>query len=218
MSLMSSEPTHEVGIAPIGVLALQGGFAAHARVLRSLGARVREVRVPADLEPLAGLVLPGGESTTMTLGIQREKLAQPLSDFVKSGKPVLATCAGAILLDSDHLGLVDFDCVRNAYGSQIRSFEAELEIDGVTGDSAGNASPAFPGVFIRAPRITRTGTSVERLAELDGDAVVVRQGSVIALTFHPELTIDDRIHRRFLESVPITNVTELNRQKRSKVA
>ena len=115
----------------VGVLALQGDFAAHARVLSDLGAQVREVRVPADLDGLDGLVIPGGESTTMTLGIEREGLAEPLRELVRAGTPVLGTCAGMIMLDRDHLGVMDISCARNAFGRQLRSFEADLEIEGV---------------------------------------------------------------------------------------
>ncbi|HEX3874653.1 MAG TPA: pyridoxal 5'-phosphate synthase glutaminase subunit PdxT, partial [Solirubrobacteraceae bacterium] len=114
----------------IGVLALQGGFAAHGRLLTGLGASVREVRVPADLDGLDGLVLPGGESTTMMLGIDREALAGPLGAFAASGRPILATCAGMIILDRDHLGVLDVRCERNAFGRQIRSFETDLTLRG----------------------------------------------------------------------------------------
>src|SRR3954454_12415334 len=116
----------------VGVLALQGDFAAHGRMLRGLGADVREVRVPADLGGLDGLVIPGGESTTMTLGVEREGLADPLREFAASGAPVFGTCAGMIMLDRDHLGVLDARCERNAFGRQIRSFETDLEVDGRT--------------------------------------------------------------------------------------
>jgi 5'-phosphate synthase pdxT subunit len=172
----------------IGVLALQGGFAAHARVLRELGAGVREVRVPADLEGLDGLVIPGGESTTMTLGIEREALVEPLRSF---GKPIFGTCAGLIMLDRDHLGLMDIEARRNAFGRQVRSFEADLEIAGIAG-------PPLRAVFIRAPWIAAHGDGVEILAEVDGHAVAARQGSLLAVAFHPELGGDTRLHERFL--------------------
>jgi 5'-phosphate synthase pdxT subunit len=172
----------------VGVLALQGGFAAHARVLRELGAAVREVRVPADLEALDGLVIPGGESTTMTLGIEREALAEPLRSF---GKPIFGTCAGLIMLDRDHLGLMDIEARRNAFGRQVRSFEADLEIAGIAG-------PPLRAVFIRAPWIAAHGDGVEILAEVDGHAVAARQGSLLAVAFHPELGGDTRLHERFL--------------------
>ena len=151
----------------IGVLALQGGFEAHERTLRRLGARTRQVRVPADLVDLDGLVMPGGESTTMTLGIEREGLAGPLRELAARGTPILGSCAGLIMLDADHLGLMDMRAERNAFGRQIRSFEADVEI----------------------------------LGELDGHAVAARQGRMLAVSFHTELSRDDRLHRMFLEWV-----------------
>jgi 5'-phosphate synthase pdxT subunit len=190
----------------IGILALQGGFEAHAKLLAGLGANVREVRTAQDLAGLSGLVLPGGESTTMMLGIERESLAEPLAEFVRSGRPVLATCAGTIILDDDHLKLLDVSCERNAYGGQVHSFEADLVVEDV-------GEGAFRGVFIRAPRLTRTGDGVETLATHDGAPVAVRAGNVLAMSFHPELTDDDRIHRMFIEMVPVSNVTDINRKK-----
>ena len=176
-------------VAPlVGVLALQGGFDAHARILRSLGAEVREVRVPRDLEGLDGLVMPGGESTTMTLGIEREGLGDPLRAFAR---PILGTCAGMIMLDRDHLGILDVRCERNAFGRQIRSFEADVELFG----------EPLHAVFIRAPWVAEAGEGVEVLAEVDGHPVAVRQGRVTAVAFHPELTDDTRLHERFLASL-----------------
>jgi 5'-phosphate synthase pdxT subunit len=175
----------------VGVLALQGGFAAHARVLRGLGADVREVRVADDLDGLDGLIIPGGESTTMTLGIEREGLAEPLREFVASGSPVLGTCAGLIMLDRDHLGLMDIAAERNAFGRQVRSFEADLDISGIDG-------PPLRAVFIRAPWIAEHGDDVEILAEVDGHAVAAREGSLTVVAFHPELGSDTRLHERFL--------------------
>ncbi|HEX8086601.1 MAG TPA: pyridoxal 5'-phosphate synthase glutaminase subunit PdxT [Solirubrobacteraceae bacterium] len=169
----------------VGVLALQGGFAAHASVLRRLGAEVVEVRVPAELEGLDGLVMPGGESTTMTLGVEREGLAAPLRAF---GKPILGTCAGMIMLDREHLGILDVRTERNAFGPQIRSFEADLEVFGGT----------MRAVFIRAPWVAEAGDEVEVLASVDGHPVAVRQGNVLAVAFHPELTDDTRVHEAFL--------------------
>ena len=151
----------------VGVLALQGDFEAHAKLLRELGAEPREVRVPGDLEGLDGLVMPGGESTTMTLGIKREGLADPLREFVRGGKPVLGTCAGMIMLDREHLGLADYTCRRNAFGRQIRSFEADLRIPGVEG-------PPVRAVFIRAPWVDEAGEAVEVLASVDGHPVAAR--------------------------------------------
>ena len=171
----------------VGVLALQGGFAAHARVLRGLGAQVREVRVPSDLEGLDALVLPGGESTTMTLGIEREGLQQPLRDAVGGGLPVLATCAGMILLDHDHLALLPIRCERNAFGRQVRSFEADVELDGVSGGPV-------RAVFIRAPWVAEHGDDVRVLGVVDGHIVAVRHGAVVAVAFHPELAGETRLH------------------------
>jgi pyridoxal 5'-phosphate synthase pdxT subunit len=183
------------GAAPlVGVLALQGDFEAHGRMLRGLGADVREVRVPADLEGLDGLVIPGGESTTMTLGIEREGLAEPLRALHAAGTPILGTCAGLIMVDRDHLGLMDIRARRNAFGRQIRSFEADLEIAGLDG------SP-LRAVFIRAPWIEDAGPGVEVLASVDGHPVAAREGSVLVCAFHPELADDARVHRLFLEDV-----------------
>jgi 5'-phosphate synthase pdxT subunit len=175
----------------VGVLALQGGFAAHARVLRSLGAEVREVRTPADLEALDGLVLPGGESTTMTLGIEREGLTEPLRAF---GKPIFGTCAGMIILDRAHLGLMDIVAERNAFGRQLHSFEEDLEFPDMDGGPV-------RAVFIRAPWISEHGPDVQVLAAVDGHHVAARQGSLLAISFHPELGDDDRLHRAFLARV-----------------
>ena len=172
----------------IGVLALQGGFAAHERMLRELGADVREVRVPADLAGLDGLVIPGGESTTMTLGIEREGLAEPLRAFAK---PIFGTCAGLIMLDREHLGMMDIEARRNAFGRQVRSFEADLEVAGLDG-------PPLRAVFIRAPWIAAHGDDVEIVAEVDGHAVAAQQGDILAVAFHPELGADVRLHERFL--------------------
>jgi pyridoxal 5'-phosphate synthase pdxT subunit len=178
----------------VGVLALQGDFAAHAHVLRELGAEVREVRVPADLEGLDGLVMPGGESTTMTLGIEREGLADPLRELVRSGTPVFGTCAGMIMLDREHLGLADYTCRRNAFGRQIRSFEADLRIPGIAG-------PPVRAVFIRAPWVTDAGAGVEVLASVDGHPVAARQDNMLVISFHPEIAGERRLHALFLAQV-----------------
>jgi len=178
----------------VGVLALQGDFEAHGAVLRGLGAEVREVRVPAGLAGLDGLVIPGGESTTMTLGIAREGLAEPLRELVRSGTPVLGTCAGMIMLDREHLGLADYTCRRNAFGRQIRSFEADLEIPGVDG-------PPVRAVFIRAPWIEDRGEAVEVLAEVEGHVVAARQDNMLVISFHPELAGEARLHELFLKGV-----------------
>jgi pyridoxal 5'-phosphate synthase pdxT subunit len=173
----------------VGVLAIQGDFEAHAGMLAEAGALPRVVRTPADLEGLDALVIPGGESTTMTLGIEREGLAEPLRDLVRSGTPVLGTCAGMIMLDRDHLGLLDVSTRRNAFGRQVASFETDLTIEG----------EPVRAVFIRAPWIERAGEDVEVLAEVDGHPVAVRQGNVLAVAFHPELTGDGRLHRWLVE-------------------
>jgi len=178
----------------VGVLALQGDFEAHARLLRACGAEPREVRVPAELDGLDGLVIPGGESTVMTLGIEREGLAEPLRDLQAAGTPVLGTCAGLIMVDRDHLGLMDIRARRNAFGRQIRSFEAEVEVAGVDG-------APMRAVFIRAPWIEEAGEGIEVLASVDGHPVVARQGNVLVAAFHPELTDDPRLHGLFLEGV-----------------
>jgi 5'-phosphate synthase pdxT subunit len=176
----------------VGILALQGDFEAHARMLGCLGATVREVRVPADLEGLDGLVLPGGESTVMTLGLEREGLAAPLQELVRGGTPLLGTCAGLIMADREHLGLVDIRARRNAFGRQTRSFEARLDLGG---------RRPLEAVFIRAPWIEDVGDGVEVLAEVDGHPVAARQGNRLVVAFHPELTGDDRVHAMFMEIV-----------------
>jgi 5'-phosphate synthase pdxT subunit len=185
----------------VGVLALQGDFEAHAGMLTRLGAEARIVRTPADLEGLDALVLPGGESTTMTLGLEREQLAEPLRDLIAAGTPTLATCAGMILLDREHLGLLDFTARRNAFGSQVSSFELDLDVDGIEGEP-------FRGVFIRAPWVEEPGANVEVLAEVDGHPVAVRQGEVTAVAFHPELTSDARLHRWLVAAVEAKRAKE----------
>ena len=178
----------------IGVLAIQGGYEAHERMLRRLGAQTRQVRVPADLDRLDGLVIPGGESTTMTLGIEREGLADPLRALASDGVPMLGSCAGLIMLDRTHLRILDARAERNAFGRQIRSFEADLEIEDIDGGP-------LRAIFIRAPWIVEAGEGVRTLAQVDGHPVAVRQGDVIAVAFHAELTDDDRIHRLLLDAV-----------------
>jgi pyridoxal 5'-phosphate synthase pdxT subunit len=178
----------------IGVLALQGGFQAHERVLSRLGARVREVRVPADLDDLDGLVIPGGESTTMTLGVEREGLREPLRGLVQDGVPVLGSCAGLIMLDREHLGLMDIVAQRNAFGRQINSFEADIDFKGMDGGP-------IRAIFIRAPWIAEHGAGVEVLAVLDGHAVAAREGEMLVVAFHGELGEDDRVHGLFLDRV-----------------
>jgi 5'-phosphate synthase pdxT subunit len=179
----------------VGVLALQGDFEAHAQLLRSLGAEPREVRVPAELEGLDGLIIPGGESTVMELGIEREGLAGPLRDLHAREIPILGTCAGLIMLDRDHLGLMDVRTQRNAFGRQLKSFECDLEVVGL------NSEPVR-AVFIRAPWIEEHGPGVEVLAEVDGHPVAAREGTLLATAFHPELGDDARLHELFLASLP----------------
>ncbi len=196
---MTDRPAAAAPVAPpakpvVGVLALQGDFEAHAKILRALGAIARDVRVTADLAGLAALVLPGGESTVMTLGIEREGLGDPLRELVCSGTPVLGTCAGLIMLDRDHLGVLDVRAERNAFGRQRRSFEAELEFDGLSG------GPVH-AVFIRAPWIAEWGEDVEVLAQVAQHPVAVRQQNLLAVAFHPELTGETRLHALLLEAV-----------------
>jgi pyridoxal 5'-phosphate synthase pdxT subunit len=171
----------------IGVLAVQGDFAAHARTLRSLDAEEIEVRTPEQIDGLDGLVIPGGESTTITKAIERDGLAPSIRAHAESGRPVLGTCAGMIVCDREHLGLLDATARRNAFGRQIASFEADLEIDGI-------GPEPLRAVFIRAPWIESHGPGVDVLASLDGHPVAVREGPILACSFHPELTDDSRVH------------------------
>jgi 5'-phosphate synthase pdxT subunit len=175
----------------VGILALQGDFEAHAKMVRAVGAQPREVRVPADLEGLDALIIPGGESTVMTLGIEREGLAQPLRDLVHNGTPVLGTCAGMIMLDREHLGLLDVTTRRNAFGRQVRSFEADLDVEGIPGGP-------MHAVFIRAPWVAERGPEVQVLASVEEHPVAIRQGNLLAVSFHPELSGDDRLHAMLL--------------------
>jgi 5'-phosphate synthase pdxT subunit len=186
----------------IGVLALQGAFAAHLDLLSSLDVVGRPVRLPSDLEGLDGLILPGGESTTMSNLLRSYDLLGPLNEFISAGHPVFGTCAGMILLSdrildgrADQIALKSIDIVvrRNGYGRQVDSFETDIDVDGF--DSA------FHAVFIRAPRIEEVGPDVDVLARHEGVPVLVRQGTVMAASFHPELTNDDRIHRLFADMV-----------------
>jgi 5'-phosphate synthase pdxT subunit len=178
----------------VGVLALQGDFEAHAEIVRALGHEPREVRVPAELGGLDALIIPGGESTVMTLGIERERLAEPLRELIGSGIPTLGTCAGLIMLDREHLGVLDIAAERNAFGRQLRSFEADLEIEGVKGGP-------LHVLFIRAPWVREHGDGVEVLASVDGHPVAVRQANMLAVSFHPELTGETRIHELLLSQV-----------------
>ena len=169
------------------MLASQGDFAAHAAMLRSLGAGPVEVRTADQLRDLDGLVIPGGESTTIAKAIERDGLEPAIREHAGSGRPILGTCAGMIICDREHLGLVDARARRNAFGRQIASFELELEVGGVGPDP-------MRAVFIRAPWIEDHGAEVEVLASLEGHPVVVRQGQIVLCAFHPELTDDSRLH------------------------
>jgi pyridoxal 5'-phosphate synthase pdxT subunit len=175
----------------IGVLAIQGGFEAHVAALERLGAEAVEVRRPDQLSELDGLVIPGGESTTIQMGLDAYGFEQPLAEFAAGGRALLGTCAGLIVLGRDHLDLIDIEARRNAFGRQVHSFEADVTIDGL-GDEPLRA------VFIRAPWIDAAGPDVEVLAELDGHPVVARQRNVLVAAFHPELTDDLRVHAYFL--------------------
>jgi 5'-phosphate synthase pdxT subunit len=175
----------------IGVLALQGDFEAHRRVLVSLGAQASEVRTPEQLSGLDGLVIPGGESTTISMGMEREGLDRAISAFHDTGGPILGSCAGMIVCDRDHLGLVDYVCRRNAFGRQLQSFEEDLRIEGL-------GEEPVRAVFIRAPWVEQRGSGVEVLAEVDGHPVAVRDGNVLAVAFHAELTDDSRLHAAFM--------------------
>jgi 5'-phosphate synthase pdxT subunit len=174
----------------IGVLAVQGNFREHAAMLRRLGAEVVEVRLPEQLDGLDGLVVPGGESTAITRLIRLYGLEEAIRSF---REPILGTCAGMILLDREHLGLADLVVERNAYGRQVASFEADLELE--------DEPEPLRGVFIRAPRVQDAGPDVEVLAKLDGAPVFLRDGRILVAAFHPELTDDTRVHERFLDLV-----------------
>jgi 5'-phosphate synthase pdxT subunit len=174
----------------IGVLAVQGNVREHAAMLKKLGAEPVEVRKPEQLRDLDGLVIPGGESTAIGRLVRLYGLEEAIRSFAR---PVFGTCAGMILLDRSHLGLIDVDVARNAYGRQVASFEADLELEG-------DERP-LRGVFIRAPRVQDAGPEVEVLAELDGEPVLLRDGRMLVASFHPELTGDTRVHERFLDLV-----------------
>jgi pyridoxal 5'-phosphate synthase pdxT subunit len=174
----------------IGVLAVQGNFREHAAMLRRLGAEPVEIRKPEQLDGLDGLIVPGGESTTFIRLMRLYGLDEAVRAFQR---PILGTCAGMIVLDRQHLGLVDMAVDRNAYGRQVASFEADLQLE--------DEDKPLRGVFIRAPRLRDAGPDVEVLAELDGEPVLLRQGRFLVSSFHPELTDDTRIHERFLEMV-----------------
>jgi 5'-phosphate synthase pdxT subunit len=175
----------------IGVLAIQGDFQAHRRMLESLGAEATEVRTPEQLEDLDGLVIPGGESTTISMGMERDGLDEAVRAHAESGRPILGCCAGMIVCDRDHLGLADYTCRRNAFGRQLHSFEQDLVIERL-------GEEPLRAVFIRAPWVEDDGPGVEVLAEVRGHPVAVRDGDVLAVAFHPELTDDSRVHALFM--------------------
>lgn len=187
----------------VGILALQGAVAEHADALRELDATVVEIRGPEHLAGIDAVVLPGGESTTMSLLLESSGLFDALNERLHDGLPALGTCAGMILLasaivdgrpDQRSFATVDLTVRRNAWGRQVDSFEQDIAVDGVAGG-------AFPAVFIRAPRVERVGESVEVLAAIDGEPVVCRSGRTIVTAFHPELSDDLRIHQLFLQGV-----------------
>ena len=190
------------GRVKVGVLALQGAFRAHGQALTQLGADTREVRTPRDLAQVDALVMPGGESTTMSRLLTSSGLFDDIKARASDGMPVFGTCAGMILLateildgrpDQRSFGVLDVTARRNGYGRQLDSFETELDVAGL--------DEPFHGVFIRAPRVERAGASVEVLASVGDDPVLVRQGRIMAAAFHPELTPDTRLHEQFLELV-----------------
>ena len=187
----------------VGVLALQGAFASHARCLRALGAEPREIRTSTQLDAVDALVMPGGESTTMSMLLESSGLFDPLAERLAAGLPTLGTCAGMILLGSEILDgrpdqrcfrAVDIAVRRNAFGRQIDSFEADLDLADLSGGT-------FRAVFIRAPFVERVGDAVEVLATVDGHPVLCRQGAVTVAAFHPELSDDLRLHDQFLREI-----------------
>ncbi|HJO19168.1 MAG TPA: pyridoxal 5'-phosphate synthase glutaminase subunit PdxT [Acidimicrobiales bacterium] len=192
----------------VGVLALQGAFASHAAMLGEVGATPIEVRRAHELAEVDALVMPGGESTTMSMLLDIAELREPLAGRLADGMPVFGTCAGMILLavevldgrsDQRSMGAIDLDVRRNGYGRQVDSFETELAVEGF--------DDTFHGVFIRSPVVERIGPDVEVLAEVEGRPVLCRQGNVLVASFHPELAGDVRIHRRFLEAAFASDAT-----------
>ncbi len=202
-SAAGKTPPHRFMTPPrIGVLALQGAFAAHSSVLRELDCRVIEVRVPADLDGIEALIFPGGESTTISHLLASSGLVDAIDERLRNGMPAFGTCAGMILLahaiedgttDQRSFNAIDIDVRRNAYGRQVDSFETDIDVVGL--------DRPFHAMFIRAPQMTRRGPGVEVLASMDGDPVLAREGTVFVASFHPELTHDDRLHRLFLGSL-----------------
>jgi 5'-phosphate synthase pdxT subunit len=192
----------------IGVLAVQGDFEAHRRMLSALGAEATEVRTPDELEGLEGLdglVIPGGESTTISMGMERDGLDRAVREYHRAGGPILGSCAGMIVADRDHLGLADYLCRRNAFGRQLHSFEQDLRVEGL-------GEEPLRAVFIRAPWVEEHGPEVEVLAEVDGHPVAVRQGILLAVAFHAELTDDSRLHAAFMAMCTTVRSAEQARQ------
>jgi 5'-phosphate synthase pdxT subunit len=196
-------------LVTVGVLALQGAVGLHTQILRRLGASTLEVRTPDELAAVDALVLPGGESTTMARLLVLNQLAEPLGERLTEGMPVLGTCAGMILLatnvldgreDQRSFGAIDIDVRRNAFGRQVDSFEADLDVVGIDGDPV-------HAVFIRAPFVERVGPGVEVLASVAGHPVCCREGAVVVTAFHPELADDPRIHESFLSMVDTAGPT-----------
>jgi pyridoxal 5'-phosphate synthase pdxT subunit len=189
-------------LVKVGVLALQGAFARHVRAFSALGCAATEVRTPSELDAVDALVMPGGESTTVSKLLETNALFEPIAERLDRGMPVFGTCAGMILLAGDVLdgradqrsfAAIDIDVRRNAYGRQVDSFETDLDVDGL--------DQPFHAVFIRAPRVERVGAGVDVLARVGDDPVLCRSGSVWVAAFHPELTDDLRIHQRFIEEL-----------------
>lgn len=186
----------------VGVLALQGGFAAHELALADLGASTRHIRTVDDLDGLDALVLPGGESTTMSMLLESSKLFNPIAEVISNGLPIFGTCAGMILLatnvqdarpDQRSFGAINIDVRRNAYGRQVDSFEADIEVDSLLAP--------FHAVFIRAPQVIAASETVEVLARHDDNIVLAREKAITVASFHPELTADTRIHEIFIKSL-----------------
>jgi 5'-phosphate synthase pdxT subunit len=188
----------------IGVLAVQGDFEAHRLMLDSLDAEASEVRAPAQLDGLDGLVIPGGESTTISKGMERDGLDDAIRAFHGAGRPILGGCAGMIVCDREHLGLGDYVCRRNAFGRQLASFEHDLQVEGLGPDP-------LRAVFIRAPWVEEYGADVEVLASHEEHPVAVRDGSLLAVAFHTELTDDSRLHALFMAMASSTRTSSASR-------
>lgn len=196
--------TGEQPALSVGVLAIQGDFEAHRRMLESLEAHAQEVRSPDQLTGLDGLVIPGGESTTIAMGMELDGLDEAIRAYSEAGGPIFGSCAGMIVCDREHLGLGDYLCRRNAFGRQLQSFEQDLRVEGL-GDEPLRA------VFIRAPWVEEHGPGVEVLAEVDGHPVAVRDGRILAVAFHAELTDDSRLHALFMAMCTSAQTTRVAR-------